>query len=427
MAEKWFNSNFKNIQFKQHPTRKHGVKPDRYFRGSYQVSGIRKAINFGWESEGWAEADAYLKIEFFKKNAKTGIGPLSPKEEREIKVAEKAEAEKVAAEIKKSIITFKDFFHEIYFPSVTKEKKPETYRHEESHFRIWLEPRIGAKLFKKISKAHIEGIFYDIVDEAGKSIRTAEYVLTTLKQIWREAKAGGYAPDMPVMSKALRKRISGNNNARQRFLSHDEAEILLIELKKHSLNLYEKALMSLHCGLRASEIFDLTWSHVDLEHGILNISDSKSKDRNVHMSEQVKEMMVSKTKGGPGELVWPGKNNRASEQISQVFRQVVDRLFNKGIKDRRQRVTFHSLRHSCASWMVMQGISLYLVQKVLGHSTIQMTERYSHLAPDQLALAAKTFNQKNPTAADQIKALEAEIERLKNQNTDNVIPFKKEA
>lgn len=49
-----------------------------------------------------------------------------------------------------------------------------------------------------------------------------------------------------------------------------------------------------------------------------------------------------------------------------------------------ERINFHSLRHTCASWLVQRGVSLPIVQKILGHSTIAVTERYSHLAPDVL-------------------------------------------
>ncbi|MBC8441125.1 MAG: hypothetical protein H8D87_15745, partial [Deltaproteobacteria bacterium] len=181
MAEKWFNSNFQNIQFKKHPTKKHGVKFDRYFRGSYQVSGKRKAINFGWESEGWTESLAYEKINFYKMNAKTGTGPISLKEERENEESKKVEKERVQIEKEKSNLILKDFFHGVYYPMIQKEKKEKTYLREESLFRNWIETNIGEKLFNEISKADIENIFYDIVD-SGKSIRTVEYALTTLKQ-----------------------------------------------------------------------------------------------------------------------------------------------------------------------------------------------------------------------------------------------------
>lgn len=406
----WFKAGSKKsgfIYYKKHEFRKHGVKYDRYYRSEYQFKGKRIAINFGWESEGWTELKCLEKLKFYKNNAKEGLKPTSLKEEREMKLEENIKKEKAKKKKEKNILSLKDFFDEIYYPQIQKEKKFKTYQREESLFRLWIDTNIGHLPFKEITKSSIENIFYDIV-ESGKSIRSAEYALTTLKQIWRDAKEGGYAPGMPVISKIVQKRISQNNNARIRFLSHDEADSLLEELKQKSQNLYEKALISLHCGLRAKEIFILTWSKVDMEHGIFNIIDSKGKDRSVHMSEQVKEVMESKTKGKPNELVYPGRKGKVSTQISQVFRQVANKLFNKGVSDRRERVTFHTLRHSCASWMVMQGISLYLVQKVLGHSTIQVTERYSHLAPDQLQLAAN--------AIDKV---------VMQQKEKNIIPFQK--
>jgi len=385
------SKNFPGVRYYKHETRKYGVKYDRYFSGSYQVKGKRKFVGFGWSSEGWTARKVIDKINEYKHNMKTGDGPVTLKEEIAMRDARRQEKEMATRKKEKESLTVSDYFYLIYYPRIQKQKKKKTYQREESLFRVWIKKNLGHLPFRKINKSDIENIFYDIVD-SGKSIRTAEYALTTLKQIWREAKEDGYFFDMPVISKTLKKKISQNNNARIRFLSRTEADTLLSELIKKSINLYEKALISLHCGLRASEIFKLTWSRVDLDHGIFNIIDSKGKDRAVHMTEQVKEVMLYKLKGGSESLVYPGRGNKVSTQISQVFRQVANELFNKGITDRREKVTFHTLRHTAASWMIMQGISLYLVQKVLGHSTIQVTEKYSHLAPDQLQLAAGAIN-----------------------------------
>ena len=393
---KWYKTGSKEtgfLYYKQHPTRKHGVKFDRYYRTEYQFQKKRIAINFGWLSDGWTEIKCLEKLNFYKNNAKAGSGPISLKEERQAQQAEKQAEQEQQEQEEKNNISLSTYFDEIYYPQIQKEKKKKTYEREESLFRLWIDKNIGKLTFWTVTKTDIEGIFYDMVD-SGKSVRTAEYAITTLKQIWREAREKKYAPEMPLISKTMKKKISQNNknNARIRFLSHAEAQQLLDELLKVSIPLYEKALISLHCGLRASEIFNLTWSHVDLEHGILNIIDSKGDDRSVNMTQDVLSLMKNKEPGRLNELVFPGRQGKPSGQISQKFREVVNKLFNQGVTDRRQRVTFHTCRHTCASWMVKQGISLYLVQKVLGHSTIQVTERYAHLAPDQLKLAADAID-----------------------------------
>jgi len=67
---------------------------------------------------------------------------------------------------------------------------------------------------------------------------------------------------------------------------------------------------------------------------------------------------------------------------------VKDLGLNDGITDRRQKLVFHSLRHTFASWLVQMGKPLYTVSQLLGHSDLKMTMRYAHLAPDTQRAAA---------------------------------------
>jgi site-specific recombinase XerD len=62
--------------------------------------------------------------------------------------------------------------------------------------------------------------------------------------------------------------------------------------------------------------------------------------------------------------------------------------WNDKISDRRLKLVFHSLRHTFASWLIMEGTPLFTVSKLLGHGDIGMTMRYAHLAPDHLRHAA---------------------------------------
>jgi integrase len=73
----------------------------------------------------------------------------------------------------------------------------------------------------------------------------------------------------------------------------------------------------------------------------------------------------------------PIKPNRISTRFS-------DMAAKAGLPS---RVTFHSLRHTCGAWLSMKGVPMRVIQAILGHSSISVTERYSHLAPDTLDAA----------------------------------------
>jgi len=171
------------------------------------------------------------------------------------------------------------------------------------------------------------------------------------------------------------------------------------------------ALLSLHCGLRFGEIASLEWGDVDLDHGLMTLRDTKSgRTRAAYMTQAVRDMFAERSAGKHHELVFPGKARKPQgtetelqdgaatkgnpakrmEAISKIFDKTVKALgLNDGIEDTRQRVVFHTLRHTFASWLVGRGAGLYTVKTLLGHSTLAMTERYSHLGADTLREAAR--------------------------------------
>ena len=71
--------------------------------------------------------------------------------------------------------------------------------------------------------------------------------------------------------------------------------------------------------------------------------------------------------------------------IKTAWRMLMKRAGIKGLR-------FHDLRHTCASWLVQEGVDLYMVKKILGHSTIELTQRYAHLRPDDMAEALARLN-----------------------------------
>jgi integrase len=355
------------------------------------VAGKRKAINFGWASEGWTEARVWEKLNLYKNNAKTGTGPTSLKEERQIEEAKKEYEKEKALLEQKDKISFSDFFDGEYLPVSKTNKKPESWRKEVEHFKNWLEPELGLLPMKQIAPFNIEKLKKQMLRK-GRSPRTIQYCLATFRQCWNHARVIGLVKvDSPT--KAV--KIPKFDNKRLRFLTMAEAECLLNKLKDRSEQVYQLALLSLHTGARAGELFSLEWGNVDLPNEVLTVRDSKSgRTRYLYLTQQGKsvfENMASEVK--TGDLVFKDKNGKKIGKISNTFTKTVEVLgLNNGVTDRRQKVIFHTLRHTFASWHVQNGTDLYTLKDLLGHHSITQTERYSHLRPDGLKKAAKMFD-----------------------------------
>ena len=171
------------------------------------------------------------------------------------------------------------------------------------------------------------------------------------------------------------------DNRRQRFLNDTELLILLNQLllADPSKNWYDISLFAVNTGLRRSEIFNLTLNDIDFSSRTALIMDTKSgKNRNIRLNNISFNIVLKKIYLLKGhQKIFYAKNPR-------VFRKAVkDSGLNEGITDLRQKIVFHSFRHTFASWLVQSGFPLALVSQMLGHSSIQVTMRYAHLAPSQ--------------------------------------------
>ena len=155
-------------------------------------------------------------------------------------------------------------------------------------------------------------------------------------------------------------------------------------MQERSPQLHDICLLSLHCGLRAGEILNLRGQDLDFENGLIHIADPKNKHpRKAYMTIRVKKMLLKRIPASPGVLIFKSREGGHITSVSRTFERVIDDLdFNKGITDTRQKVVFHSLRHSFASWLALQGEPIQVIGELLGHRTLTMTQRYSHLTGD---------------------------------------------
>jgi integrase len=310
-------------------------------------------------------------------------------ERRAIEQDRRVELEREQARQEKERITFGHYSENTYFPVVKLTKKPASYHTESIYYHKWIEPVIGHLFFKDISPLMIEKIKREMLHD-GKSPRTVQYVLAINRQIWNMALRDNLISGDSPTKKVSTPRIS---NKRLRFLTLEEANILLSHIRDRSELVYQICIISLHCGLRAGEIFNLKWKHIDIDRGIITVDGKGDKTRHVYMTDAVKNMLIQIGKKEPEELVFQSTKGEKILRVSNVFqRSVEDCGLNKGITDSRQKIVFHTLRHTFASWLVQNGTDLYVVQKLMGHATFDMTQRYAHLAQSQFKDAVKNLD-----------------------------------
>jgi len=129
-------------------------------------------------------------------------------------------------------------------------------------------------------------------------------------------------------------------------------------------------------GMRRGELLGLRWTDVDLEGRRVYLRETKNGSlRVLPLNNLAVQVFESLPKGLPGDAVLGGVDG---QKLSVYAKRIFKRL---KIAD----ASFHSLRHTTASWLVMQGVDLYAVGQVLGHRTPRMTQRYAHLSPQYMA------------------------------------------
>ena len=123
------------------------------------------------------------------------------------------------------------------------------------------------------------------------------------------------------------------------------------------------------------------------------MKDAKTGSRTVCMTKEVRELLKSRAPKSPIDYVFRPKRAAAGDKISRdsdesFVRVVAECKLNDGITDRRHRVVFHTLRHTYCSWLAKSGVPLFTIGELVGHKSVEMTKRYSHLCPDAKQEAA---------------------------------------
>lgn len=279
------------------------------------------------------------------------------------------------------IPTLAEVIEEKYLPDVRRTRR--NYQSSLSFLNHHLLPALG--------RYHLDQITPEMIAEQreamlakGLSIAYANRMMVTVKTIYnlcKRLKVPG-ADSNPVDQL----KIPNPNNMRERYLNQDELQRLRQALDEYgNPQLTHLVNLSLLLACRKRELLDARWEYVDFERRTLRVPLSKSgKARNIPLSQAAIEILKQLPRWDDCPYVIP--NPETKEPFGNLFYPWDTVRKKAGLQD----VRWHDLRHSAASALVQANVPIYTVARILGHSSLQHTSRYAHLADETLLSAVET-------------------------------------
>ena len=270
--------------------------------------------------------------------------------------------------------------------------KPNTARLYRKIIENRILPRLGKRRVSDIGKSDVVALHHDMRDVPDHANRTLSVLsrMLTLAEVW-EMRPEGVNPCRYVKKYAEHKR--------ERFLSDEEYRRLGSALRAAEREGFASPAsiaairLLMLTGCRSGEIMSLRWDYVHLEMGELRLPDSKTGSKVVHLGDPAIAVLRGIPRKESIPWVFPGaKPGKHMTYLHDAWRRILDRA---GIENLR----IHDLRHSYASGGLLVGEGLPMIGKLLGHSKVQTTARYAHLANDPLKAAANRIARRIAEAA----------------------------
>ena len=259
--------------------------------------------------------------------------------------------------------------------------KPSTAAEYRRSVELFVNLRIGRRRVPDVQRSDIAALHHDMRGTPYQANRT----LGVLSKMFNLAELWGLRPDG---SNPCRHVKRFREEKRERFLSDAEYRRLGETLKEIERDGSEtpSAIAAIRLlmltGCRLSEIQKLRWEHVDLEAGGLRLPDTKTGAKVVHLGDPAIEVLRGLDRQDDNPWVIAGRKPGSHlTDLQHPWRRIRARA---GLDD----VRIHDLRHSFASGGLLVGEGLPMIGKLLGHTQVQTTARYAHLANDPLKAAA---------------------------------------
>jgi len=278
-------------------------------------------------------------------------------------------------------ITVKELAERFEKEHIDLRLKPSTAKGYKRMLERFVLPRLGNLRVVEVTRADIAQLHHDLRHIAYDANRCLEMIskMFNLAEMW------GLRPDGSNPRKHIKKYPELK---RERFLSQAELKRVgdvLREVEQEGIELPSSIAavrLLMLTGCRLGEIMTLQWEHVDIPAKALRLPDSKTGAKVVHLGQPAIEVLrkIDRLVGNPWVIVGTLPGGRLSD-LQPFWQRVRARA---GLKD----VRIHDLRHTFASTAVASGQGLPMIGKLLGHTQVQTTARYAHLAADPVKTAA---------------------------------------
>ena len=259
--------------------------------------------------------------------------------------------------------------------------KPSTAEEYRRSVKLFIDPRVGRYRVPDIQRSDIAALHHDMRDTPYQANRT----LGVLSKMFNLAELWDLRPDGTNPCRHV-KRF--REEKRERFLSDIEYQRLGVALKAIEADGSETASaiaavrLLMLTGCRLSEIQKLRWEHVDLGASELRLPDTKTGAKVVYLGDPAIAVLerIDRRDGNPWVIAGRKPGGHLTD-LQHPWRRIRARA---GLDD----VRIHDLRHSFASGGLLVGEGLPMIGKLLGHTQVQTTARYAHLANDPVKSAA---------------------------------------
>jgi integrase len=264
---------------------------------------------------------------------------------------------------------------------------------DKSIIRAHLRPAFGAMWLHEITTEHTDRFWAERAHRERQTIRNQLVLLGTML---RYAKALGWIAHVPKINLP---KLGQVRSRKFRWLREpQEIKKLLVAARAEGEIVYALYATAIYTGMRQGELAALRWSDIDFGRRLITVArsfDTSTKNENtwhVPILDPLMPILLRWRQLSVGKIVFPNQRGTLQSPSARIFNEVFHRVLARaefGLADRRGKLrppfTFHDLRHTFASHWVARGGDIFRLQKVLGHSSIELTERYAHLSADAFA------------------------------------------